>query len=318
MTRNQTEVDVRKTDEDGKVSRRRALGALAATLAGGTLLSAEDDTRLEVGGAVIEVSVEAANFDIPQADLLTWVKGCAQAVTAYYGRFPVRQARVRISPSRRDHGVSNGRSFGENGAMCRISVGQHVSLRELQRDWMLTHEMVHFGFPSVEDDHHWIEEGTATYVEPIARVLVGNLTPEQVWSDVVRDIHQGLPEAGDQGLDNTHTWGRTYWGGALFCLMADINIRKQSSNRKGFRDAMIAINKAGGTIDVDWPLTKAFEIGDKATGGKELMKLYEQMRAKPVPVDLPALWRELGISRQDNTVTFDAKAPLASIRAAIA
>ena len=182
---------------------------------------------------------------------------------------------------------------------------------------MLTHEMVHFGFPSVEDDHHWIEEGAATYVEPIARALVGNLTPEQVWTDVVRDIHQGLPEAGDRGLDNTHTWGRTYWGGALFCLLADIEIRKHTSQRKGFRDAMIAINKAGGTISVDWPLKKAFDIGDKATGGKVLATLYERMRAKPVPVDLKALWNDLGISRDGDSVKFDSNAPLAAIRASI-
>ena len=37
---------------------------------------------------------------------------------------------------------------------------------------------------------------------------------------------KGLPQAGDQGLDNTGTWGREYWGGAMFCLLADIEIRK--------------------------------------------------------------------------------------------
>jgi hypothetical protein len=60
-------------------------------------------------------------------------------------------------------------------------VGQHATLADLNDDWELTHEMVHFGFPSVEDRHHWIEEGIATYVEPIARAQVGRLTAEQVW-----------------------------------------------------------------------------------------------------------------------------------------
>ena len=80
---------------------------------------------------------------------------------------------------------------------------------------------------------------------------------------------------------------------------------------------MIAINKAGGTISADWPLKKAFNIGDKATGGKVLTNLYEQMRAKPVPVDLKALWNDLGISRDGDSVKFDSNAPLAAIRASI-
>ncbi len=118
-----------------------------------------------------------------------------------------------------------------------------------------------------------------------------------------------MPEAGDKGLDQTHTWGRTYWGGALFCLLADVEIRKRTKNSKGFVDAMRAINRAGGTIDADWPVERAFEIGDKATGGKTLMELYDKMRATPVTPDLPALCKQLGVERSAETVKFDDHAP---------
>ena len=63
------------------------------------------------------------------------------------------------------------------------------------------------------ESHHWIEEGLATYVEPIARARAGGLTPQKVWGDMVDAMPQGLPKPGDRGLDFTHTWGRTYWGG---------------------------------------------------------------------------------------------------------
>jgi hypothetical protein len=69
-----------------------------------------------------------------------------------------------------------------------------------------------------------------------------------MWADLVRDMPKGLPEPGDQGLDNTHTWGRTYWGGALFCFLADIEIRKQTKNEKGLQDALRGILNAGGDI----------------------------------------------------------------------
>ena len=91
-------------------------------------------------------------------------------------------------------------------------MGQHVTQADLDDDWVLSHEMIHFGFPSVEGRHHWIEVGIATYVEPIARAQVGRLTAERVWREMVDGMPQGLPAAGDQGLDNTHTRGRTSWG----------------------------------------------------------------------------------------------------------
>src|ERR1700722_12568759 len=261
-------------------TRRTVLEGLLSVASGAgmsaVLRAGEPPARFEVGGASIEISFDSDPFDLRQATLLDWLMQPARAATAYFGRFPVAHARVRLlqSPSAR---VSNGVSFGDHGARCRITVGQHVTQGDLDDDWVLTHEMIHFGFPSVEQRHHWIEEGIATYVEPIARAQVGRLTAERVWREMVDRMPQGLPAPGDQGLDNTHTWGRTYWGGAMFCLLADIEIRKQTGNAKGLQDTLRAINRAGGTIEADWPLERVIEVGDKATNGTVLGGLYTQM-----------------------------------------
>ena len=82
-------------------------------------------------------------------------------------------------------------------------------------------------------------------------------------------------------------------------------------------DALRAVNRAGGNIESDWPLERAFKVGDKATGTTVLMSLYQQMGAKPMPVDLPDLWKQLGVRLEAGQVTFDNDAPLAKIRAAI-
>lgn len=295
---------------------RSLWGAASGSVLAGVARAEGPAVRLKVGGAVLEITFESGQLDPRQAALLDWVRQAARAVSAYYGRFPVPAARVRIFGSERP-GVSHGTSYGNDGVWCRISVGRGTPSEDLNRDWMLTHEMVHFGFPSVARRHHWIEEGIATYVEPIARVRIGNLSAPQVWSDMMRDMHQGLPEDGDQGLDNTHTWGRTYWGGALFCLLADIGIRKKTANARGLEDALRAINRAGGTIESDWPLKRAMEIGDQATGGSTLTELAAKMGNQAVMVDLPDLWRQLGVRRQDGRVVFDGGAPLAGAREAI-
>jgi hypothetical protein len=298
------------------INRRVMLGRLLGGSAAIELRAAGNSESVEVGGSTLDVEIDSDTFQLSRTALLDWVMRSAKAVTAYFGRFPVARARVHITASQFDR-VSNGVSFGDGGPRCRISVGRHSTLAALYNDWVLTHEMIHFSFPSVEDRHRWIEEGIATYVEPIARASVGILTAERVWADMLQNMSQGLPQAGDRGLDQTHTWARTYWGGALFCLVADVEIRKRTGNSKGLRDALRAINRAGGTIDVDWSLERAFAIGDKATDGGTLMELYGRMASGPVTVDLPQMWTQLGVVSTGQRVALDDHAPWAAIRSGI-
>ncbi len=216
-------------------------------------------------------------------------------------------------------GVHGGTTYpADGGGLITISVGSGTTVGQLNSDWMLTHEMIHLAFPSMAENHHWIEEGISVYVEPIARVQAGQLSAAEMWNDVVRDMPQGEPEPGDKGLDRTHTWGRTYWGGAMFCLLADVRIREQTQNRKGLQDALRGILNAGGVITEDWDIERAFAAGDRATGTTVLTDLYREMRDKPAPVDLPALWKKLGIQRNaDGSIEFVPGAPLANIREAI-
>jgi hypothetical protein len=180
-----------------------------------------------------------------------------------------------------------------------------------------THELDHFAFPSLPEENHWMEEGLASYIEPIARVMTGELKAPSIWADMVHGMPQGEPATGDEGLDHTHSWGRTYWGGALFCLVADVEIHRATKNRNGLQDALRAIVEQGGTIDHNWPLDRALEIGDKATGTHVLMEMYAKWKASPVQVDLPTLWDELGIRSEGSEVELLPKAKLAATRDSI-
>lgn len=270
---------------------------------------------LRVDGGDIEVAFAPGELELPQARIIAWVAASAHAVAAYYGRFPARYTRVLIVPGL-GRGVHAGTSYGYRGAAIKVNVGRATLEADLNNDWIMTHEMVHLTFPSVADKHNWIQEGIATYVEPIARAQAGQLSVEQVWGDLVDKLPQGLPAKGDRGLDHTATWGRAYWGGALFCLLADIDIRQRTANRYGLQDALRAIT-AGGNIEVRSSPLHTFRIGDKATGVPTLIELYERMKATPVDTDLAELWRRLGVKVRGNVVFFDDAAPLAAIRRAI-
>jgi predicted metalloprotease with PDZ domain len=207
--------------------------------------------------------------------------------------------------------------MGHSGAAIAIDVGVKSTPSELTNDWILVHEMVHTALPDLEGPQHWLEEGLATYVEPLARRRAGIRTAEDVWAEWVDQMPNGLPQAGDRGLDATPTWGRTYWGGALFCLLADVEIRRRTNNAHSLGDALRAVLAAGGSIAESWPIERVLDIGDAATGVPVLREQYSRMAHAPVPVDLPALWKSLGVSGAGRTVTFDDAAPLASVRRGI-
>jgi hypothetical protein len=269
-----------------------------------------------IGNSRIDVATAEGTLHAPKEDVMKWVQWSAEAVAGYYGRFPVPHTNLRIIPTS-GAGVRGGRTWGDRGSHIAIHVGADTTWSDFADDWMLPHEMIHLAFPDVADNHHWIEEGISVYVEPFARVRARHMDVNQMWFEVVRDMPKGLPGPGDQGLDHTHTWGRTYWGGALFCLLADIEIHQKTENKKGLQDALRGILDAGGNISQDWDLQKALELGDQATGVSVLMPLYEKMKDQPHPVDLPAIWAQLGIERQGDTVRFLDSAPLAKTREAI-
>jgi hypothetical protein len=274
-----------------------------------------------IAGSRIQVDFAPGSLDLPTPQVLQWVKNAATSVATYYGHFPVPRDRVLIMPASDRRGVFHGTTWGGVGgfpAFTRVAIGQHATRDDLTDDWLMTHELSHTGLPSQEDNHHWIEEGLAVYLEPVARVQAGFLKPEQIWADMVRDMPKGDPESGDQGLDNTPTWGRTYWGGAQFCLLADVTIREQTHNRKGLQNALRAIVAANGTIDQDWSIEKTFAAGDAGTGTHVLEQQYKRMADAPVAIDLDALWKKLGVIRTgDDQVRFDDSAPEAAIRIAI-
>jgi hypothetical protein len=276
--------------------------------------------QVKIGDASLQVDFAEGPLDLPRNVILSHVEAAASAVATYCGRFPVPRARLLLVPVPDRHGILQGTTWGGRfgfPGFTRIRIGEYTTTADLAGDWTTTHELVHMAFPSMPDDQHWIEEGLATYIEPIARAMTGELTPEKIWSDMVRDMPKGEPGANDEGLDHTHTWGRTYWGGALFCLVADVEIRRETDNRKGLEDALRAIVAAGGTIDHDWDLPRALTVGDQATGTHVLSNLYNEWKDKPVTVDLPKLWGDLGVAAGPDGVKFSSDALLAKMREAI-
>jgi hypothetical protein len=269
-----------------------------------------------IDGVRVRVEFADSDFSNGTQPLLGWIKHSLGIVAAYYGEFPVRELRIQVA-SAAGGGVRHGTTYGAHGAFIRMTVGREVTAVELLNDWVLVHEMTHLALPDVGPEHIWLSEGLATYVEGVERAQAGNRAPEDVWAEQTRSMPRGLPQPGDEGLDHTHTWGRTYWGGALFCLLADVEIRRRTDNRVGLQTALRAITHTSGGLVSDWSIERVFAVGDAAVGTQVLEELYKSSKDTPLATDLPALWQSLGIAPQDGTVKLNEDAPLAKIRDAI-
>ncbi len=271
---------------------------------------------IDVPDGVIHVALAPGAMALPKDKILDWVKTSAKAVSMYYGRFPVKSLKLLLVPVD-GAGVRGGTTWGYRGAAIRILIGRDSSADNLRRDWILVHEMVHTALPDLTERYNWLSEGLAVYAEPIARAQIGELPAEEIWLAMMRDMPKGLPQSGDEGLDNTDTWGRKYWGGAMFAMFADVEIRKQTNNKFGLQDAMRGVLAAGGNHEQDWSIQRVLSTADKAVGLDVLTSLHDRWGSKPVTPDLDALWRDLGLKIHEGGLDFDDTAPLAAVRKAI-
>lgn len=279
-------------------------------------LQSRPDLKMTVNGGDIFVTFAGDLSEPEKKKFVAWIQRSAVAVSTYFGRFPVDRVGLLLVPNASDR-IGPATTYGFDSSAISVHVGREVSDALLQNDWMLVHEMVHLALPTVPRRSEWLLEGNATYVEPVARAQARQLSPQEVWRWAVEDMSKGQPGPDDQGLDHTHTWGRTYWGGAMYWLMAEINIYEKSRGRHMLRDALRAINRACGGNTAFWSVERVTAVGDAAVGVNALAALYDSMKDRPVQVDLVGTLKRLGVSEVGGAIRFDDSAPLAALRRSI-
>jgi hypothetical protein len=271
-------------------------------------------TRLEAGGGVVELAIAPGERRLSGEAFERWVADAAGAVSGYFGRLPLRRVLVLALPGgRRPVGFGTMRAGG--GASVMIFVGREASGADVARDWVLTHELTHLGFPDVPDAPSWIEEGLATYLEPLARARAGLIAEEALWREMMEGLPRGLEGAG--GLDAARGYGRIYWGGALYWMLCDLELRERTANARGLRDVLRAVLADGGDASASWPLERTLDALERAAGHPVFRQRLKRMASEPSREDLAGLWRRLGVLRGPEGVGFDDQAPLAAIRRAL-
>jgi hypothetical protein len=261
------------------------------------------------------VGLDGGELELSAAELSAAVSDSAGVLHDYFGRFPVPELALIVVPVEGDDWF--GMQLGNGGASILLFLGRSATGIDPRHDWVLVHEMFHLGLPTLVRRHLWLAEGLATYQEPLARARAGFISEHVLWRELMMGLPKGLPRAQDGGLDGTRSWGRTYWGGALFFLLADLQIRSSSGQRHSLDDAIRGILEAGGNTSVRWTALETLAAGDRAIGGHVLEELYRQHAASAVAIDLEALFRRLGVTWREQQVMLDDAAEWAPLRRAL-
>ena len=247
-------------------------------------------------------------FTAPQrAELLDWVRRTAEAEANYWQGFTAKQMLLVLVPVPSRRGVGYGRTVPGGGPTVMIEIGADMDARRLFSDWVLVHELIHTGMAFIRGRGTWFMEGAATYVEPIIRARAGWKTEEEVWREWVTDMPQGV-RAFARGLGEAS--GReNYWAGALFMLLADVDIRRATDGAKGLEDCLGGVLWSGLDGSQRATLDAYAAICDRATGTTVLRGLIDRHFVSARPVDLATVWRDLGISMVGSRIVFDDAAP---------
>jgi predicted metalloprotease with PDZ domain len=305
---------LRRAPEGGYVLRARELGEAAYT-AFGTFRRA----RLGVGGASLDVAFLGTPLAMGDAAAADWVRGAATCVASLYGRFP-SDATVFVVPVRGADEVVFGRVLSLAGASVALLFGDRASPASAHADWVAVHELFHLSTASFLGEGHWLEEGLATFYEPVLRERAGWMSEADLWRHFAESMPRGVRKEGEPAsIEERDDIDSTYWGGALFVMLADLAVLETTQGARSLDDAMRAALQLDGDATHSSSVAEFLRTGDQATGTHALADVYAHFAMGGGPVDLDGIWRRLGVEpRADGSVVLHDDAPLAFARRAIA
>ena len=247
-----------------------------------------------------------------RADLADWVKRTAEAEANWWQGYPARQSLVALVPTNARRATGYGRTVSGGGPTVMVEVGREVDRRRLFDDWVLVHEVIHTGMPYLRGRATWFMEGAATYIEPVLRARAGWISEADVWREWTREMPQGAAVFA-AGL-GAATGRQNYWAGALFMLLADIGLRRDTDGAKGLEDCLAGALWDGFDGSKRTTLQDYAAACDHAVGSDTMSRLVARHMEGGQPMDLDALWRALGVRQDGHRILFDDAAPLARWR----
>lgn len=304
---------LRPDGQGGYVFRGHELGEASYT-AFGALRRA----RVDVPGGSLDAVLLGPPLAMGDAAALAWIHDAAACVGRLYGTFPA-SATVFVVPVKGADEVVFGRVLSLAGGSVALYFGADTPAKAARTDWVVVHELSHLGTASFMGEAHWLEEGLATYYEPILRERAGWMREDQLWAHFAGQMPRGEHKDGEPpSLEDRDDIDSTYWGGALFALLADVAIRRASNGARSLDDVMRAVHDRLGDATHATTVPEFLRVADEAAGSTAVSDTYRTFAMGGQAEPVTALLHDLGVvPAPEGAVHLDDSTPLAAVRRGI-
>ncbi len=235
--------------------------------------------------ASIDVALLGAPIAMADDAVVKWIGEAVDLQARFFGSFPV-DATIFVLPVSGD-AVRFGSVMALTGASVALFVGREMAPGATHVDWVVVHELFHLGTPTFRGEGRWLGEGLATYYEPLLRARAGWMSEAELWGHFDEEMPRGVRVDGSApSIEDRRDIDSTYWGGALFAMIADAKIREATNGAKSLDDALRAAHAKGAEVTRVWSVREFFRVGDEATGTHVLVDLHDSFALRGDPVDI--------------------------------
>ena len=275
---------------------------------------AATDTRLlHSGDSTLRVEVVDVDDPARVEMLQRWIRESAEATKTLSGRFPLRDAYVRVQQiDSRDSSpvpwgqTRRGNRVGLPEVGVLLYVRRNADYDALRGDWTAVHELSHLYHPYLGDSGRWLAEGLASYYQNVFRARAGMLDADDAWERLDAGFRRGQAATSGVRLDAMGRGRggtmRVYWAGAAYWLEADLALRRGSDTTlDAVLDRYARCCLHGG--DPVAPPDFAAAL-DRIAGGDVFTALYRRYAASRAFPSLDDAYRRLGITRNSDGLEF--------------
>ena len=262
------------------------------------------------------------------AEIVAWINSTADNIRLTYGRFPNPDAKIIVIPATnrlwgKDSPVLFGQVTRNDGETVELFVNPLRPIEEFYSDWTATHEFSHLMLPLLSKRYRWISEGFATYYQNVLMSRAGHYTPEFAWQRLSEGFERGRESRPELSPNDAAAGGirqarmKVYWSGAAIALLADIELRSRSGGNESLDSALGQLQACCLPSRRRWSGPRLFKKLDSFVSTPVFMPLYEEYANTDGFPEMSEVLEDLGISVDEDRVTFNNNSSLAVIREAI-
>ncbi len=244
-----------------------------------------------------------------------WASHALEGVSRFYQGPMIRPERAEkldlfLWTTGRRRGGGDAVLFGEVHSLAGASVALYLrdDLEPSGDDWVLPHELVHLGMPSLPADGRALMEGVATFYEPQIRCASGDLEEAVLYRHLAQGLRRGADALRQDRQNDSRGWGdigSLYWGGAALVARLDEEVR-QMGKLSSFREVLAADHSRGHDA-TEFNTTPQLLERWSSYAGSDLRQVYEtfaqgaQGKHATVALSMTPFLTRFGL-REDGTV----------------